>query len=132
MVPISKNKIYCAFDAPHLTKSSRNNLMKHNAIFDGKICSFQHIVDLFNEDIKCIPRMVPKLNINHVQLAPYAEMNVSLAAQTLSSSVSAGLKTYVSLKKLLATCLNTAAYSESFDNLFDCANSSTFNETKVC
>lgn len=100
-------------------------------MFEGKICSFKHIIDLFNEDIKCIPRLVPRLTLKHVELAPYAEMNVSLATQTLSSSVSAGLKAYVGFKKLPVMCLNTAAYAECFDKLFDSANSSTFNETKV-
>lgn len=127
-----KQRIFCAFDAPHLMKSTRNNLLKHNAVYEGKLCSFQRIISLFNEDIKNFPRMVPKLTQSHIELAPYAEMNVSLAAQTLSHSVSSGIKAYVQLKKLSSDCLNTARYNESFDKLFDCANSTTFNETKVC
>lgn len=128
---VDGKRIFCAYDAPHLLKSSRNNLLRHNAVLDGKICSFQHIVDLYNEDIKHIPRAVPKLTYNHIELAPYAEMRVGLATQALSESVSAGFKTYAHNKQLPLDCLNTASYCEHFDKLFDCSNSSTFNETKV-
>lgn len=124
-------RIYCAFDAPHLIKSTRNNLLRHNAVFDGKICSFEHITQLFNEDIKHIPRSVPKLSYDHIELAPFTEMNVGKAAQTLSESVSAGIRAYVHTNKLSSDCINTANYCESFDKLFDCANSITFKETKV-
>lgn len=124
-------RIFCAYDAPHLMKSSRNNLLRHNAVLDEKICSFDHIIKLYNEDIKHIPRAVPKLTHNHIELAPFAEMRVGLATQTLSESVSAGIKTYVHTKKISQNCLDTASYCENFDKLFDCANSSTFNETKV-
>lgn len=120
------------FSAPmmhRVSKSSRNNLIKHNAVFDGNVCSFRHIVDMYNEDIKHIPRAVPKLTHNHVELAPYAEMRVRLATQTLSVNVS--IKTYVHNKLLSKDCLNTATYCESFDKLFDCANSTSFNATKV-
>lgn len=126
-----KSKIFCAFDACHLIKSSRNNLLRHNAIFDGRICKFDHIAELYNEDIKIIPRSVPKLTYIHIDLAPFAEMRVNLAAQTLSESVSAGIKTFVETGRLPKECLNTANYCERFDKMFDCANSSTFNETKV-
>lgn len=71
-----KKKVYC-----------RNNLLRHNAFFDSQMCSYQHIVDLYYEDIKHIPRTVPKLTHDHVILAPFAEMNVGKATQTLSESV---------------------------------------------
>lgn len=127
----NNNEIYCIYDPPHLLKSSRNNMLRHNAVFDGQICSFPHITDLFHEDVKHVPRTVPKLSYDHVNLAPYAEMNVGKAAQTLSESVSAGIKAYVHTKKLPSAYLSTANFCEHFDKLFDCANSLTFKETKV-
>lgn len=95
------------------------------------MCSYQHIVDLYYEDIKHIPRTVPKLTHDHVILAPFAEMNVGKATQTLSESVSVGIKAYVRTGKLPYNALSTANYCESFDKLFDCANSISFKETKV-
>lgn len=128
---IDGEKVYCCYDAPHLHKSIRNNLLRHNAVYNGNVCSFQHIVDLYWEDVKTHPRSVPGLKYKHIKLAQFAEMNVGLAAQTLSQSVAAGLRSYVHTGKLSADALNTAKYCEEFDQLFDIANSSTFNETKV-
>lgn len=59
------NRVYCMYDAPHLHKSCRNNLLKHNAMWNGKLCTFQHIIDLYWEDVKTIPRSVPGLVICH-------------------------------------------------------------------
>lgn len=55
-------------------------------------------------------------------------MNVSLAAQTLSYSVTAGLKDYIKSGKLPTAALNTASFCEDFDKLFDVANSLIFNK----
>lgn len=125
------NRIYCMPDAPHLHKSTRNNLLKHNAVYNGGVCSFQHIVDLYWEDVKHTPRTVPGLSYDHIKLAQFAEMNVGLAAQTLSRSVAVGLRAYVETNKLQDGALFTAQYCEDFDELFDAANSSNFNTTKV-
>lgn len=59
-------------------------------------------------------------------------MRVGLAAQTLSRSVAVGLRAYVKTGKISKAALCTAAYCEDFDELFDAANSSNFNTTKVC
>lgn len=130
-VELDGQRIYCLYDAPHLQKSIRNNLLKHNAVFKKSICSFDHIIDLYWEDVKTQPRSVPDLKYQHIKLAQFAEMNVGLAAQTLSQSVAAGLRSFVHTGKLPKDCLGTAVYCEQFDHLFDVANSSTFNETKV-
>lgn len=119
------------YDAPHLQKSARNNLLKHNAIWNGTLCRFQHIVDLYWEDVKHVPRAVPGLKYEHIRLAQFSEMNVSLAAQTLSHSVTAGLKDYVRTGKLPVDALNTAQFCEDFDILFDVANSSNLYAIKV-
>lgn len=124
-------RVYCMFDAPHLLKSCRNNLLKHNAVWDGKLCTFQDIVDLYNEDVMHLPRAVPGLTYDHIRLSQFSEMNVGLAAQALSHSVVAGLKDYSRTGKLSKTALNTASICEDFDHLFDIANSSNLKEKKV-
>lgn len=131
LVGTRMNRIYCMPDAVHLYKSSRNNLLKYNALYDGGVCSFQHIVDLYYEDIKHTPRTVPGLSYDHINLSQFAEMNVGWAAQTLSRSVAIGLRSYVRTNKLHDSALFTAAYCEDFDEIFDAANSSHFNSTKV-
>lgn len=124
-------RIYCMYDAPHLYKSARNNLLKHNAVYDGQVCSFDDVVKLYWEDIQHTPRTVPNLTYNHINLSQFSEMNVSLAAQTLSWSVAIGIRAYVHTEKLPESSLATAAYCEDFDKLFDCANASNFNSKKV-
>lgn len=124
-------KVYCLYDAPHLLKSIRNNLMKHNVMYKGKMCSFSHIKKLYWEDIKTQPRSVPKLKEEHIKLAQFAEMSVSKAAVVLSHSVATGLKSFASTGKLPQEALNTSQYCHDFDCLFDIANSSVFNTTKV-
>lgn len=128
---VHTNRIYCMFDAPHLLKSCRNNLLKHNAVWEGKLCSFQDIVDLYYEDVKHLPRAVPGLSYDHIRLSQFSEMNVGLAVQALSQSVVAGLKDYARTGKLPKTALNTASFCQDFDHLFDIANSSNLKEKKV-
>lgn len=126
-----RNRVYCMFDAPHLIKSCRNNLLKHNAVWEGNLCSFDDIVDLYWEDVKHVPRVVPGLSYQHIRLPQFSEMNVGLAVQALSHSVVAGLKDYVRTGKLAKRALNTAKFCEDFDMLFDIANSSSLKEKKV-
>ena len=53
------------------------------------------------EDLECGLQLCSKITTEHIQLRPFSLMNVRLAAQVLSSSVSIALKSF-GPKKLLA------------------------------
>ena len=54
----------------------------------GMFLLWNHIADIFYEDQECLLHMLPKLCIEHIKLTSYSIMNVKLAAQVLSSTVS--------------------------------------------
>ena len=69
------------------------------------------------EDLECGLQLCPKITTEHVQLTPFSPMNVRLAAQVLSSSVSIALKSFGPQE-----AAGTALYCEMFDKFFDCLN----------
>ena len=62
---------------------------------------WNHTADIFYEDRECGLHILPKLSYEHVKLTPYSVMNVKLAAQVLSSTVSKTLASYGPPEKLL-------------------------------
>uniref|UniRef100_A0A182PX00 THAP-type domain-containing protein n=1 Tax=Anopheles epiroticus TaxID=199890 RepID=A0A182PX00_9DIPT len=120
--------IFIWWDPPHLTKSTRNMIKKHNAVFNGNIASFVDIEDLYEIDCVSNPRLVPKLTEKHIQVPPFSPMNVSLATRTLSQSVATGIRYYVHTNELTTRALQTATFIEMHDKLFDVFNS----KTKFC
>ena len=71
---------------------------------------WNHIADIFYEDQECGLHILPKLCIEHIKLTPYSTMNVKLAAQVVSSSVS---------KVLLKYGTSEAAETAKFCSLMD-------------
>ena len=53
---------------------------------------WQHITEIFYQDIDGGLKLLPKLAYEHVKLNAYSVMWVNLAAQVLSASVAAVLK----------------------------------------
>ncbi|XP_055523158.1 uncharacterized protein LOC129717317 [Wyeomyia smithii] len=129
-IDVERQRVYIMWDVPHLIKSTRNMLKKHNAIFQDKIACFKDIVSLYNIDSKCNPRLVPRLNDKHVMLPPFSAMNVSLATRTLSQSVANGLRYYMQIGELSPQCINTAEFIEFYDKLFDTFNSKNNSSVK--
>ena len=114
--------IYCICDYPHLLKTGRNN-SAHSGFDenfsrllwnDNKYLTWSHVKDLMLEDLDCGLQLCPKITTEHIKLTPYSIMNVRLAAQVLSTSVSIALKSFGPPE---ATA--TAKYCEMF---FDCFN----------
>ena len=56
--------------------------------------TWNHIVDIFYEDRECGLHTLTKLLYEHIKLTPYSIMNVKLAGQVLSSTVSKTLTSY--------------------------------------
>lgn len=122
-IEIEGKRVYIMWDSPHLIKSARNMLKKHNAIFEDKIACFEDIISLYNVDSVSNPRLVPRLSEKHITVPPFSSMNVSLATRTLSQSVANGLRYYANAGELPTRCLDTAEFIEFHDKLFDIFNS---------
>lgn len=123
-----EEKIYGMFDAPHLLKSSRNNLMRHNAVYNGKMVKWDHIRLLYDEDSTRLPRAAPKLGNGHIFLPAFGEMRVAVAAETLSQTVATSIQMYVEAGVLPEECGATAEYCSDIDKLFDIFNAVDGNE----
>ena len=61
---------------------------------DGMYMMWNHTADIFYEDRECGLHILPKLSYEHIKLTPYSIMNVKLAAQVLSSTVTKTLTSY--------------------------------------
>ena len=116
--------IYFFADPPHLIKTARNCLAKSGSgnasrllWNDGSHLLWSHIADLFYEDLECGLHLLPRLTYDHIRLNSYSVMNVKLAAQVLSSTVSCTLKKFGP-----PDAQGTAKFCELMDTFFDCLN----------
>ena len=120
---VSGQRVLFMFDVPHLLKSIRNNLMKHDFEIDGHTIKWSYIKQFYECDSKLSIRLAPKITEKHLDLPPFAAMRVPLAAQVLSYTVSAALSTYVAIGKLPDEAVHTAEFIKLIDGLFDTFNS---------
>ena len=84
---------------------------------------WNHIPELFYEDLNCGLHTCPNLSLEHIRLGPFSKMNVRLAAQVLSSSVSTALKAFGP-----AEASRTAEYCQMLNDFFDCVNVKNFTD----
>ena len=78
---------------------------------------WNHISDIFYEDRECGLHILPKLSYERIKLTPYSIMNVKLAAQVLSSTVSKTLTSYGPPE-----AAGTAKFCLLMDSFFDIMN----------
>lgn len=123
----SGSNVHVMYDPPHLMKNLRNNLLTYNFFIGDKVVSFDHVVKLFELDNGNVLRCVPKLTKAHVELNNFKKMNVRLATQVLSRSVTCGIRTYIKLGKMTQEAEDTADFIERVDRLFDIMNSNSLN-----
>jgi hypothetical protein len=88
--------------------------------------SHQHIL---TKDIERKLRLTPRLTKKHIDLPPFAQMKIKLAAQILSHSIAAGLETCIATGNVPAEAAATATLCQNFNDLFDCFNSSTIRDS---
>lgn len=121
----NQRKIYTVFDAPHLFKSLRNNILNGNFEYDGKIISFQDITETYNLDIRSTTaRMLTKITDAHINPNTFQKMSCKLALQIFSSTMAAALRTSFFTGQIKRnTVLNTAEFIEILNHTFDCLNS---------
>eukprot|EP00794_Sanderia_malayensis_P012424 gene12424-13709_t len=105
-------------DAPHLMKTTRNCVYHSGSgkntrrlWNNGKDIVWYHIVKLADDELNNGLKLLPKLTHEHVNLTPYSVMNVLLAVQVLSSSVSKVLQNFYP-----ATTHATAELCECMDS----------------
>ncbi len=84
---------------------------------NGKDIVWYHIVKLVDDELCNGLKLLSRLTHEHVNLTPYAVMNVCLAVQVLSSSVSKVLTEFYP-----ATTPATAELCMYMDSFFDCLN----------
>lgn len=94
---LNGKRILLLFDALHIIKAVRNNLMKYDFYFDdGKFASWKDIQQLYQIDSKNDIRCCPKLTKSHLSPNNFQKMKVKLATQVLSHRVSSAMYTSVS------------------------------------
>ena len=116
--------IYFICDPPHIIKTARNNLSHSNFGIsspllwnDGYYLTWDHISTIVSEDLECGLMLCPNLSSQHINLTPYSVMNIRLATQILSNSVSVVLKNFGP-----PDATSTAVFFDMFDKFFDCLN----------
>lgn len=123
-------KIHVIYDPPHLLKSIRNNLKKHNFKHGADDINWWDIVNFYDFDKDNEIRLAPKLTDDHIRLPMFMKMRVRLATEVLSHSVAAGIATLTRLGKLSPGAKATANFVEFMDKLFNCFNSSSRKSSK--
>ncbi|KAL4088545.1 hypothetical protein QTP88_023639 [Uroleucon formosanum] len=126
-ITYNNENLFFMHDSPHLLKSVRNNLKKYIFENGNELYSWRDIEDFYNIDCNNTPRLASKL----FGFTPFSPMQVCLATQTSSNSVSSGILTLVSFNKLSARVAITAKFVKIFNDLFDVFNSIKLNEPIV-
>lgn len=127
-------KVHVIYDPPHLLKNIRNNFKKHDFLFGSgenvqTVC-WNHVSEFYAFDKNLPIRMAPRLTDKHLDLPPFTNMRVNLAAQVLSHSVAAGIQTLSHLGKLDRAAEHTAKFIDMFDRLFNACNSRTIKSSQ--
>lgn len=131
---ITKEKIFCFFDPCHMLKLVRNTLGDKSVLYyKGKIIDWQNIVSLQKLQETEGLKAGTKLTKRHI-LYKNSKMNVKLAAQTLSDSVSTALKFCNQyFPNQFKNAEETALFCSIFNDAFDILNvRSKFCKKKKC
>nr|XP_034838846.1 uncharacterized protein LOC117994979 [Maniola hyperantus] len=126
---LNKKKIFPLFDAPHLMKGIRNNLLNKNLMFtqDGKqkVAKWQHLEEMYHRQpgYKGV-RLVPKLTAQHVVPKLIPKMKVKHCTQVFSRTVGVALGYMADCGQLPAENKDTADLLILMDELFDSVNGS--------
>jgi hypothetical protein len=84
---------------------------------NGQYVLWQHIAQLFYQDAENGLKLLPRITYDHIKLNSYSTMRVNLAAQVLSASVAAVMKSFGP-----PDAAATAKLCEMVDSYFDCLN----------
>lgn len=114
------------FDVHHLMLSIRNYLLKGDLSYGSQKISWDYIKMLYQNEAQKerSKKLVPKLTDCHIEPGKKDKMNVQLALETFSRTVSVALHTYIDFGQLPEEARPTAHFIETLNNLFDLLNSS--------
>ena len=84
---------------------------------DGQYILWQHIAQLFYQDAENGLKLLPIITYDHIRLNSYSMMRVNLAAQVLSATVAAVMRSFGS-----PDATATAKLCEMMDSFFVCLN----------
>lgn len=116
--------MFSIFDAPHLIKNIRSNLLKNNYLTDNGEISFNDIVHVYDIDKKNKSRSLKKLTPVHLNPNSFQKMKVSYATQIFSCSVAAAINTALASGELVSdTAKNTSKFIQLINDTFDALNS---------
>nr|CAH7759939.1 unnamed protein product [Callosobruchus chinensis] len=113
------------FDAPHLLKALRNNLLKYDFFLDGNLISWRFIEQFYNHDKQYPIRGAPALTDSHISPNNFEKMKVKYAAQVFSSTVAACINLYVRFNHLPKEAQPTEEFIRKINNIFDFLNTSS-------
>lgn len=121
--PAHPRRIYWFYDAPHLLKLLRNNLLDSGFKFDSGQCisrkPFQDLIQSEKDELK----MLHKLTLKHLDVENQERQRVHLAAELLSNS------TAVAMKMLFPQHEHIADFVKLVNDWFDIFNSRHPNDT---
>jgi len=125
--PVTQEKTYIFWDACHMIKLCRNNLgdLRTFVDGDGNFIKWEHLERLVDLQVTEGLHAACKLTKRHINFQN-ERMNVRLAAQTLSASVSCALRFTQqndSTSVDFNDCNGTATYCLLVNNCFDILNS---------
>ncbi|XP_064473292.1 uncharacterized protein LOC135387973 isoform X2 [Ornithodoros turicata] len=128
---VDESKVYFIFDPPHLMKTTRNLLLKHDLqIGDAQEkVQWSFIKQYYESDHPLKVRLSPKLTDNHIHPTAFKRMKVKLATQVLSNSVSTGIAVLISVGCMPPAATETSEFLLKMDQLFDCLNSSSVEQS---
>ena len=116
--------LYVILDICHMLKLARNALGDKEIFYtsDGETISWYYIKELFNVQQSDILHLGNKLKNVHIKWRNQ-KMKVAVAAQTLSSSVAAGMTYLRNLNvKQFEKCEQTAEFIQNINDIFDILN----------
>lgn len=131
---INNTQCYALYDAPHLLKSIRNNLLDGDFSYDDKRISFNDIRNVYEIDkASSTGKALTKITDIHLNPNTFQKMNVRLAVQVLSHSMSSAIDTAVETGQLNSpTAKNTANFIKIMNDAFDALNSRQLKSNKLC
>ena len=92
-IPNVSHTVHVIFDVTHLVKNVRNNFQKNEIQLGETVAKWSDVVKFYEAEKLQAIRLAPRLTNKHFDLSSANKMRVNLAAQILSHSVAAGLKT---------------------------------------
>ncbi|XP_063361838.1 uncharacterized protein LOC134650837 [Cydia amplana] len=138
VITLKGHDINVIYDPPHLIKGIRNNFLTKNMKFEGSVCKWSDIVDVYQTDCEhAESRLLHKLNDTHVIPDKINKMKVKTCTRVLSNTMAAALSYtskfshYSDGRKVSDTIKNTSKAVSFFDELFDSCNGATLNDKEA-